>query len=235
MKSFIHRILKQNPDDNQQEKNPIAFLNLLSHILVHLNNKKLVIKIALALGLFLLTIIIFLIHHQTNTVSYWAANENKQARAILSQLSDMDTQLQQLSSHSQNSKAFKEMLLKLGGGISEMKKSVNDLAKARDMQRVSSQITSMRNDVDTQMLELKEVVANNSKAYLDSKVLPFQVISIDVMSQQPFVSINYDYHLTPLTVGDSLAGWQITAADYASAQVEFKNEHDQYVKVSLQG
>ena len=76
---------------------------------------------------------------------------------------------------------------------------------------------------------------NGSKAYLDAKTLPFQVISIDVMAEQPLVSIDYDHRRMPLSRGDTLAGWQITEADYASSTVEFKNNQDQYVKVSLQG
>lgn len=228
-------ISKPNIDNNQKNSRFFS-LKYFERFFTNLNSRnKKIISIYVVLGLVLLIVIIFLIRHLTNSVSSLAIDESSQTRTIVAQLSDVNVQLQKLVTSSQDTKTFKNALANLAEDVSAIEKNVNNLAKASDVQAVSSEISSMHNDVDGQMLDLKRMVANSSKDYLDPKVLPFHVISLDVISQQPFVSIDYDHHLTPLTIGDSMAGWQITSADYSSGQVEFKNDHNQYVKVLLQG
>ena len=56
-----------------------------------------------------------------------------------------------------------------------------------------------------------------------------------MLAEQPFISVDYAHHITPLTMGDSLAGWIMTTADYEKGCVEFKNAKNQYVKVLLEG
>ncbi len=107
----------------------------------------------------------------------------------------------------------------------------------KNMEDLQGNLSSMKDDMDIQMSDLKKAVNSNPnmKQYLDAKELPFKVISIDVLDQQPFASVNDDDHISPMAVGDALAGWQLEKADYATATAEFKNAKDQYVKVVIQG
>ncbi len=237
MKSLINKWIKP-----VQEGETTVRISLLSYLRDTMNklsarSKWILLSLGAVIGFLLLLIILFAVHQQSNDVTNLTLSQNKQTLTILNQLSDINNQLQQLTSSPQNSQSFKIALTSISNDLSSIQKSVNELAKTSDVQKVSSQLASMQNDVDAQMLDLKKAVAssNDSKQYLDAKVLPFHVISIDVISQQPFVSIDYASHITPLAVGDTVAGWKIAAADYDAAQVEFKNAHDQYVKISLQG
>jgi chaperonin cofactor prefoldin len=230
-----HEIAKPNVEDNKKNLHVFSLNYFLRLFRLNSKNKKVISAYTSGLGLILLIVIIFLIHHVTSSVSSFAVDEKSQTQTIVAQLSDVNKQLQTLSSSSQDTNEFREALAKVSKDVSVIGKTVGNLAKASDVREVSSEISSMHSDVDEQMLDLKRVVANSSKGYLDPKVLPFHVISLDVISEQPFVSIDYDHHLTPLTIGDSMAGWQITSADYSSGEVEFKNDHNQYVKVLLQG
>ena len=110
-----------------------------------------------------------MVHHQTSAVSNLAINQNAQTRTILNQLNDINDQLQQLLSSPQNSKTFQQALFAMNNDLSSIQKSVNNLAKASDVQKVSDQLVAMQGDLDTQILDLKRVVANNSKDYLDPK------------------------------------------------------------------
>jgi hypothetical protein len=159
-------------------------------------------------------------HDNAHVISQQSIQENH-TKAILAQINDIDSQLQALQSNPQNSSEFKDSFLKIN----------------TDLEGVQQSIFSMKDDMDSQMNELKKAVNSNPnmKQYLDAKELPFKVISIDVMDQQPFASVNYNDHISPMTVGDALAGWVLDKADYATATAEFKNEKDQYVKVIIQG
>jgi hypothetical protein len=56
--------------------------------------------------------------------------------------------------------------------------------------------------MDTQMNSLaKDIAGGMNKTYLDPKVLPFKVISIDVISGQPFITID-DEH------SNRISGWR---------------------------
>lgn len=237
MRSLINKWIK--PVQEEENAEQLSLLNRLHNKLQNLTNRSkwIMLSIGTGTGFLLWLIILLAVHQQSNGVADLSVTEKQRALTILNQLSDINNQLQQLASNPQNSQSFKTALTHISSDLSSFQKSLNELAKSSDVQKVSGQLASMQNDIDAQMLDLKKAVAssNDAKQYLDAKVLPFHVISIDVISQQPFVSIDYANHITPLAVGDTVAGWKITAADYDAAQVEFKNAHDQYVKISLQG
>lgn len=173
------------------------------------------------------------LHHNAKSLNSFELNQAKKTSVILTKVDDIQANLQLLSSSPKN---LATTISAINNDLLTIEKVTTELAKASDIQKVSNQITSLQQDVDTKMLDLKQKVSSSGeKQYIDSKSLPFRVISIDVISQQPFVSIDYVNHITPLAVGDSIAGWRIISANYDAAVVEFKNDHDQYVKVSLQG
>lgn len=238
MKTLMNKFSKQRTEEQSTVENTQKYISIqqLINYFVNLDKKtkKVISACVTGIVLVLLIIITLLSHHENSSISNLSANENQHTKSILSKLGDIDSQVQTLSANPQNSTAFKDALTNISSDITTIKQSA--LAQQGNFQKLSTQIASVKDDMDSQMQDLKSVMANNkSKHYLDPKVLPFHVISVDVIAQQPFVSIDYDHHITPLAVGDSIAGWQITAADYDAAQVEFKNSEDKYVKVSLQG
>lgn len=231
MKGLLQKLIKKPITDGDGNGNLLTKLGVM---LAYFSNSRLILTLT-GISLFFLAFVTFMIHHQSKAVSALVLTENNQANKILSQMNDINDELQQLTSTSQNAKQFKETLANISQNLSNVAKSIDELAKSSDIQKVSSQIASMQNDMNWQISDLRQVISTNSKQYLNSKVLPFHVISVDVIALQPFVSIDYKHQIAPFTVGDSIAGWQITAADYSSAEVEFKNDHNQYVKISLQG
>jgi len=55
----------------------------------------------------------------------------------------------------------------------------------------------------------------------------------DVISSQPFITVDYENHQTALQVGDSLVIWKIMTADYQDRTVKFQNDKGQFVKITL--
>jgi len=161
-----------------------------------------------------------------------AWKSNHETQSVTAQLNTVQRALNQLSYHNQNPAEFKDTLSNISNNMSALQKSVDHSAKTSDVDKITAQITVITQSVG----ELKKLVAEsgNGKEYLDVKNLPFKVISVDVISEQPFVSIDYQNHITPMGIGDTVAGWEIVSADYDNAAAEFKNNKDQYVKVNLE-
>lgn len=216
-----------------------AFLKALKNKNGNFNetHKKILFFFLEGLAFVLLLGILLWVHHQNHVLANLANNGNKQTTVILHQIDDINGQLQVLSASPENSKEFQIALVNMVNDFSNVKRSINDLAKTSDIQKVSNQVALMKSDFDGQIGDLKKDVAasSDSKQFLDPKVLPFHVIAVDVISEQPFISIDYAHHITPLAVGDSIAGWRIVAADYDAAEVELENNQNQYVKVQVQG
>lgn len=223
MKNYFHSLFnKVNPElsSAQITGEPISFLAFTKHLLqerpleIILPASTIIIVLVSCIGL-------SLVRHDTAHVISTQIQQNNTAKETLKQINDIQAQLQALQNAPQNSEAFKDSLTKINSDLGDVQQS----------------ILSMKDDMDTQMTELKkEVNANpNMKQYLDPKELPFKVISIDVLSEQPFVSVNYDDHIQPMAIQDALAGWQLVQADYSTATAEFKNTKDQYVKVMIEG
>ena len=187
------------------KENPLEFLVPASTVLV---------IAALCVGL-------SLVRHDTAHVISQQNLQDNHAKAILAQISDIGSQIQTLKDNPQNSAEFQNGLEKISS----------------DSEKEVQALNSLRDDMNSQMDELKKAVNSdpNARQYLDAKELPFKVVAIDVIAQQPFASVSYDNHMIPMAVKDPLAGWTLVSADYATATAEFKNSKDQYVKVIVQG
>lgn len=156
-----------------------------------------------------------------------------ETQSVSAQLNTVQRALDQLSYHNQNPEDFKETLSNISNTMISIQKSIDQSAKSSDVDKITTQTTMIKQNIE----ELKKLIAENGngKEYLDVKALPFKVISVDVISEQPFVSIDYQHHITPMDVGNTIAGWEIVSADYDHTVAEFKNNKGQYVKVNLQG
>lgn len=188
-------------------------------------------------GLFILCflLLLFLGWHQNSNVIDLTNLESKNRNLIINRLNEINTQVQQLSTNSADTTTYTSQLAQITDELSAVQKLVNDTAKTTDIQHLSTQLTSIQQDVDNQMGDIKKAVSQtDNKNYLNPDVLPFKVLSIDVLGQQPFISIDYANHISPLAIGDTVAGWRVISADYDTTQVEFKNAQDKYVKVVLQ-
>ncbi len=162
--------------------------------------------------------------------------QTQRSEVILRELKTMQRQLDIFSGNTNNPKQ-QSVLNTIQSQLSALRESMVEIAKTSDIQKVSSQITSVKDDVDIKMSDMMHVVTsfNGGKQYLDSNALPFRVLAVDMIAGLPYVSVDFSNHVSPLTVGDSLAGWQVVAAYNEAGVAEFVNDKNQYVKVVVQG
>jgi hypothetical protein len=228
----------QEPKD---EKSKFTFIILMySQVLnkiktIEWNRKRSLISGGV-IGLILIILIIAHFYGKSSSHSQQAL-QIKRNELMLLQLKEINTKLSDIISNPGDAKLQQEAQITAQRDISDIQKSILDVAKSADLQKLSIQISSVKEDVDTQMSELKKAVTEGAanKQYLDADVLPFHVVAVDVISGQRYVSVNYADHVTPLALGETLAGWRLTQADFDSYSCEFVNEKSQYVHVSLPG
>lgn len=183
--------------------------------------------------LWLLLVITALEYFQHQSLSSTQINNNRNATLILNELNDINKQLQPLSASSQHSNSFQTAFESIQSNLESLQKQFTDFIQTTNLQHVSSQLTNMNHDFNQQLLDLKNEVAGNSgaKNYLDPHLLPFQVITVDVITGQVYVSINFDHHIMPLIIGDTLAGWTLINADFAPSRATFQNTQHQLIQI----
>ena len=69
--------------------------------------------------------------------------------------------------------------------------------------------------------------------YLPADQLPFVVQTIDLIQQQPVVTIRYANKTQPLDIGYAIAGWELIAANYREQRAEFINSDKAHIVIHL--
>lgn len=200
-----------------------------------IRNKKYLTVTILIFSLLLFITIFITAQYVNNKKSNLSSLTNKHNEIILNKLNQVNDQLEALVRNPSNSK---EQYLKLQGiekNIAEIHQSLVAVAKTTDIQKVSTQIASVKDTVDSLMSDIKKAMSEygGNKQYLDPNALPFHVVAIDVISGEPYVSVNYQDHVSPLGISDMLASWRLIAADYDLNVAEFVNNKNQSVKINL--
>ncbi len=194
------------------------------------SNQKLYL-IYIVFSIFVLMVGVIVLFDNLYRTEQSANSVDHRSLVMLSQLHDLRGQLQQIADNTNNPATIRNTISSLTGELDKIEKAVSDNAKTSDVKKVSDQLVTVQSDLS----DLEKIISTqfNTKKYMDAKGLPFQVNHLDMISGQPFVSVDYDHHITPLGIGDSLNGWTLSAADYAGQAVEFSNTQGQYVKINL--
>lgn len=190
----------------------------------------------MALPLFFLAVGgVFIANHKSNNEELTVIkSQTIYNEKILKNISDINDQLELLSKSTTNANQ-KNLISSIESDMSEIKKSISDIAKSADVQQVSNQLTDMKGDIEKYMTDIKRSVSSSvgDRQYLNPEILPFRILSVDIISGQPYASVEYADHVTPVGVSDVIAGWKLVSADYDSSVVEFMNDKKQYIQVSL--
>lgn len=100
----------------------------------------------------------------------------------------------------------------------------------KDSQTILTQLDRLQ----THLIALTNVLQKDKVTYLKPGALPFKVLAIDMIQQQPVVTLFYANDSFPISIDESVAGWQFIAADYTRQEAEFKNAQNEHVKIELQ-
>lgn len=199
-------------------------------------------KILFAGGAFLIVILVLSLS-QCHNISHRESQAEQAQVVIYNQVkksTEMLTQLQQkvdaMSEGLSSSQSVSD-LDSLRQGLTQISNQIENLQK--DNAQSLKEIMDSENAVVNQKLdELKEGVTElkdlqHPVKYLPAKELPFSVQSIDLIQQQPVVTISYANKTQPLDLGYSVAGWELVKANYVQQRAEFKNKDDAHIVINL--
>lgn len=214
-----------NSSNHESIKLPMFKLN---HIAPDKTQKYLVYVLAAYTFILFMTLICML--YQNHNTGLSISQTNQRSTKILTELNNVRYQLQKID-FDQNPENLKTAITTLTSELSGMEKTITDTAKQPEIEKINQHLAALQ----TGFNDLENTIFSqfNQKKYLNGKALPFQVSYLDMISGQPFVSVNYEHHVIPLGIGDKLNGWTMTLADYAGQSVEFSNGQGQYIKVIL--
>lgn len=148
------------------------------------------------------------------------------------QLNQISTQLQAIQDDlgTGDTNNIKEIKSELNSVIDQTKELITQFSN-----NFTQQFTNFSTTMGSQFAGMKDqlnVIQQLSQPgnYIDQSNLPFSVQNIDNVSGQAVVTVSYNKLLTPISVGESLAGWTLISADYASQCAVFQNSKAQLVK-----
>lgn len=122
-------------------------------------------------------------------------------------------------------------------GLSQISSQIDTLQKDNAaslkeiMENENALVNKKLDELQAGVTELKDL--QHPIKYLPAKELPFSVQSIDLIQQQPVVTIAYANKSQPLDLGYSVAGWELIKANYAQQRAEFKNKEDMHIVINL--
>ena len=166
--------------------------------------------------------------YQNRLTAHLTTLEIQHNQRIFQQLNGMQQQWSKMMAATPT-QTFNQSLLQLSNTLREIKQLI--MNQQNEMKKITQQLNQqppLAPPASTRSTAL-------NKIYLEISALPFQVMAMDVIADQPFVTVEYQHHLMPLLRGDEVAGWRLTTMDYQTAHAEFKNAHGEYVRVAVQG
>lgn len=196
------------------------------------SNKSKIIIGSVFLFLFLIFHVL-LVLYQSHSILNQSTKNSKHSHIIIEKLREINDSLILMKTNSSMSHHQQNLLLKLEKDFASLEASIVDVAKSSELKDVSTLVTTMKNDVNSQFGDLKKMISGGNKEYLDVSSLPFHIISVDVIGGQAYATVDYVNRVFPLSIGDTVAGWRLNQADYDLHVVEFVNEKNQFVKANL--
>lgn len=162
-------------------------------------------------------------------IYYQVQKSSKDLNLISQQVSELSNKLSQKRSVVELD-SLKASLSKISTQIQSMKDE-NSHSIAQLMKNQGALVNQKLDSLQAGVTALQ--AAENKAVYLSEKELPFLVESVDLIQQQPVVTVRYDHKSQPLDIGYTLAGWELKKANFAKQCAEFRNHKDQHILVHL--
>lgn len=195
--------------------------NSLNLQTVHSNNlKNQGIKLLPHLILAILFVgLAFYVKQETTQIKFiFQVSAERQAN-ILSALNDIQSQMAALN------KAGHEQIQSLQTSLTHLQESVAKeqslahLAQSAEVQQLAKQLQQL-GSVHHSAHPLKKT---RRKSHDIPMTLPFRVKSLDMIADQPYVSVEYQDNTLPLRANDQLAGWKAININLTDGKVVWKH------------
>lgn len=156
--------------------------------------------------------------------------------AMQNQLNDISAKLANIESSLSNKDAYVD-IDSIKSTVASLIIQINQITQNGD-KAIATQITQSSDQLNTQLKTINSTLSqikqqNVHHTVIPASNLPFQVVSIDNIQENDIVTINYENHIAPLEINESLAGWRLVKANTNDQKATFENKAKNYVKIDL--
>jgi len=162
------------------------------------------------------------IDNQTNQVASLYHDINQLTQVIASNNHLTQNEISQLSQQVQAIQLRAQQL----SDQDDVKQLSQSLSTSNQM--LSDKIAELQSNVN----DVKQVLQPHN--FIDPKNLPLKVISVDIWDGTPYATVSIDDQEDLMGVNESRAGWTVDSIDFASHQIVFRNDKNQFIKIQLE-
>lgn len=156
-------------------------------------------------------------------------------KATLTQLNQMQANLNHLSVAIKNNDLNKEDLTILSKQLTAIEASILHLNPQTSNETLKTLIADENTKLVNQFLKKQKRAQKhkNSRNTFSLSKLPFNVASIDIWNGQSMATISMGSETTLMGEGDSRSGWTLLAINFDESSAIFKNKYNQLIKLSI--
>ena len=152
--------------------------------------------------------------------------------ALTEEINNIDTRLAAIEQHLSENHTTNESIENISKQITNLSAQFQTLLNQSDdnmNQHFQFATTTLKEEIST----VKSIVSDLSKQkthhLLPASQLPFQVLRIDMIQEQPVVTVNYNHTTLPLMIGDELTGWKLMSTNFSKQEAHFKNFKEEWI------
>ena len=221
----------------------VALKESLRKLKIKISNlgRKNTIRLLAVVAIVIFSIITFclVLQHEESVTKF---EKQKQEQLIISQteqlsseLSDIsvkisDVQKQLQSGDNQDIQEVQKTLLALSEQVKTIADNSNTIIE-KAIEVNTYKLQQQLGSIQTQLVEIKD--HKDKLNIVDANQLGFQVVDIFNMDHKDIVSVHYGAHTVPIIEGESIAGWSLSSASFATQRADFVNEKNQHVIINL--
>jgi len=232
---LLEEVKEKKKSKKKQVKS--VFLKIFSY---SQKRKKLLLFAFFAL-LFAFVLLVWLVSQLSHTTPEKLARPKTQQQSHLFDQGQALSEIKKQEAKIESEVAHKKTTVNLNPLVDQLNQLQNSLSqlsneKANNKTLIESQNKKVEASLATLMQEMGRLQKSlKPVVYLDSSKLPFRVLSIDQVQQQPLITVFYHQTYIPIQRGDTLSGWTLVKVDYGHQTVEFENKAHQFIRVVLKG
>lgn len=143
----------------------------------------------------------------------WNQQAIEQHRSVLNQFGNLDSHINQIAQQAPQFNILNTYFLSLEHTLGDLGIRLDSLATHQDVQNLAAQWQALPKN-SAQSLE---------QAPSSTPLLPFTVLTVDVMNEQPFLVVEYDHRIVPLSRNDAIAEWHLIDVAYDTQEITWLN------------
>lgn len=171
----------------------------------------------------------FYVKQETTLIKHYSQVSIAREAELLSTLNDIASQVAMIKADHESLADMKKTLVHLEQTVAT-EQSLSKLATSADLQQINRQIVQLKKSFST-----PKYSHSHHKLFKKQKIsritLPFQVKSIDQISDQPFASVLYHQDILPIRLNETLVGWKVIGINMAKGVMVWENPQRRRIQI----